>query len=227
MEACVLVWEDDIGWCEQMKNGLAKEGITMQEADNLEALLEGVQKKDYLAAVLSLEQFAEEAKGQRWKAGLSEICKKSRIPVLFVCEGDEGEYELDALNAGAEDYISKEKDIRVFVARVRKSFLKKKWIGKSNTDYPDIYEKFSERQVQVGEKEIYLTPKEAAVFHCFLHGKGEIISRDEILAAAWGKQIPECRRVVDTVVKQLRKKMKETKYHIKSNYKLGYSFEKR
>ena len=60
MEACVLVWEDDIGWCEQMKNGLAKEGITMQEADNLEALLEGVQKKDYLAAVLSLEQFAEE-----------------------------------------------------------------------------------------------------------------------------------------------------------------------
>ncbi|RKI39591.1 DNA-binding response regulator [bacterium D16-51] len=225
MEACVLVWEDDIGWCEQIKKGLANEGIMMQEADNLEVLLEGVQKKKYLAAVLSLEQLAEEAEGQDWEKGLSEICRKSRIPILFVSEREE--YELDALNAGAEDYISKEKDIRILVARLKKSFMKKKWQGKSNTDYSDIYERFSERQVQVGAEEIYLTPKEAAVFHCFLHSRGEIISREEILAAAWGKQMPECRRVVDTVVKQLRQKMKETNYNIKSNYKLGYFLEKR
>lgn len=114
MEACVLVWEDDIGWCEQMKNGLAKEGITMQEADNLEALLEGVQKKDYLAAVLSLEQFAEEAKGQRWKAGLSEICKKAGFRYFSYAKEMKGNMSLMPLMQ-VQRIISAKKKISVFL----------------------------------------------------------------------------------------------------------------
>ena len=222
----VLVWEEDIGWCEKAKKELAKEGIAVQEADSRETLLQGVKEGTHFAVVLSLEQLIEETGGQDWEVELSDICKKSRIPVLFLSDFQKEEYELAALCAGVDDYVAKEKDVRIFVARLKKSFAVKRESGYSNTDYPDIYENFPAHQIQIGARKILLTPKEALVLHCFLHSKGEILSRETILTAAWGKQVPECRRVVDTIVKQLRYKMKETQYVIRSNYKLGYSMER-
>lgn len=222
----VLMWEDDIGWCEKAEKELAKEGITVQEADSREALIRGIEKDTCLAAVISLEQLLEDVNGQEWKTELSDICKVSRIPVFLLSDCKEEKYELDALCAGAEDYFLKEKDIRIFLARLKKGLAKKKELGYSNTDYPDIYENFPVHQVQIDTEKILLTPKEAMVLHCFLHNRNEILSREAILTAAWGTHRPGCSRVVDTVVKQLRYKMKGTEYVIRSNYKIGYSMEK-
>jgi DNA-binding response OmpR family regulator len=92
--------------------------------------------------------------------------------------------------------------------------------------YPDIYEELSCGAVQIGQERIALTPKEAVVFHCLVRSQGELISREEILRAGWGEKLPDCKRVVDTVIKQLRGKLKETQYVIRSKYKLGYLLEK-
>jgi len=222
----VLVWEDDIEWCERAKKELAKEGIAMQEVDNWEMLLEEVRNEVHCAAVLSLEQLMEEFSEQNWKMKLSELCKKSRVPVLLLSDCIREECELVVLCAGADDYIVKEKDIRIFTARLKNSFSKKKEPEYSNTDYPDIYENVPAHQVKIGTRKIPLTPKEMLVFHCFVHSKDKILSREEILSAAWENQMPECRRVVDTIVKQLRYKIRETQYAIRSFYKLGYCLER-
>lgn len=222
----VLVWEDDIGWCERAKKELAKEGIAMREVDHWGMLLEEVQKEVHRAAVLSLEQLMEEFSEQNWEMKLSELCKKSRVPVLLVSDCRQEERELVVLCAGADDYIMKEKDIRIFVTRLKNSFFKKKESEYSNTDYPDIYENISARQIKIGARKIPLTPKEMLVFHCFVHSKDKILSREEILFAVWENHMPKCGRVVDTVVKQLRYKMRETQYAIRSLYKRGYYLER-
>ena len=222
----VLVWEDDIEWCERAKKELAKEGIAMQEVDHWGMLLEEVQKEEYCAVVLSLEQLIEEFLEQNWEMKLSELCKKSRAPVLFLSDCSREERELVVLCAGADDYIMKGKDIRIFAARLKNSFSKKKDSEYSNTDYPDIYENVPAHQIKIGTRKILLTPKEMLVFHCFVHSKDKILSREDILSAAWENQMPKCRRVVDTVVKQLRYKMRETQSAIRSIYKSGYYLER-
>lgn len=226
MKKSVLVWENDIGWCEQIQRALNREGILIKEAESKEALWHSLQEKGCVAVVISLEQLLEAFADGVWESELYNICRSVRGPVLLSSDRQENDYELAALQAGATDYVHREKGIQIFAARLRKSLWRERELKGSNTDYPDIYEMLSLCQVQIGQAKIFLTPKEALVLHCFLHRKGEILSRETILAEAWGEQIPECKRVVDTIVKQLRSKIKETQYVIRSKYKLGYFLEK-
>lgn len=227
MKKSVLVWENDIGWCEQIQKVLEKEGILIKEVDSKESLWHSLQEEGCIALVISLEQLLESFAASVWERELYRICQNIRGPVLLLSDKQGNDYELAVLQAGAADYVHREKGIAIFAARLRKSLWKEKDFKSSNTAYLDIYEMLSFCQVQIGQKKIFLTPKEALVFHCFLHRKGEIISRETILTEVWGEQVPECKRVVDTIVKQLRSKIKETQYVIRSKYKLGYFLEKR
>lgn len=226
MKQSILVWENDIGWCEQIQRALIAENFLVREADGRE-LQQLCRSEGCIALVLSLEQLLEEFGESAWKQELCDICQRVRQPVLVLSGMEENCYELAALQAGAADYVLRQKGIAILLARLKKSVGAAAERMRSNTDYPDIYEMLSDREIQIAQKRISLTQKEAQVFHCLLHAKGEVVSRETILRQGWGEEVPECKRVVDTVIKQLRGKIKETQYVIHSKYKLGYFLEKR
>lgn len=72
-----------------------------------------------------------------------------------------------------------------------------------------------------------LTPKEYAVLDYFFQNRNIVLTREAILNAVWGYDYQGDIRTVDTVIKQLRKKMTTECAYIHSIYGIGYRFEER
>ena len=70
-----------------------------------------------------------------------------------------------------------------------------------------------------------MTPKEYDLLSYFIENENIVLSREVILNAVWGFDYSGDIRTVDTVVKQLRKKMTERAPYIQSVYGVGYRFE--
>ena len=79
------------------------------------------------------------------------------------------------------------------------------------------------QKVYVREEYIETTPKEFELLLFFMENEGMVLSRDRILDAVWGYHYEGDTRTVDTLVKQLRKKLKDGNY-IRSIYGVGYVF---
>ena len=70
-----------------------------------------------------------------------------------------------------------------------------------------------------------LTPKEFALLLYFMQNKNVVLTREAILNAVWGFNYEGDIRTIDTLVKQLRKKMTDEYPYIHSVYGVGYCFE--
>ncbi len=233
----VLLWEGDLGWYEQLESSLEKEGISVQEAESAEDLFLKMKENTYLAILISSEQstcqrrcppgisgknsYCQEEKAQNYLT-LQKICHDSTVPVVLFTDTQEDEEELAALHAGVTDYISRERDMRIIIARLLKNIHIKNFPGQSNTAYPDIWEDLPAQNIRIGGRTVHLTSKEAQVMHILLCAEGRTVSREQILESAWNGRIPKCRRVVDTIIKQIRFKLEKTPYTIRSAYNVGY-----
>ena len=82
-------------------------------------------------------------------------------------------------------------------------------------------------RVFLGEKEIELTPREYDVLHFMTLNEGIVLKRDRILDEIWGIDYNGTDRAVDTIIKQLRLKLKYAGRYISTIYGIGYRFEVR
>lgn len=155
-----------------------------------------------------------------------EICKEiketSNIPVIMMTARDSEYDELQGLDLGAEDYITKPVSLRVLVARVRKALKIDK-----NSSY--FYERlsFDIRTLELiidGEK-IEISPKEGQLLEYLIRNRGFVLSREKILNEVWGFDFYGDDRVVDTLIKRVRKKMGEHSEKIKTLRGMGYIYE--
>ena len=81
------------------------------------------------------------------------------------------------------------------------------------------------QQVFVNGREISVTPKEFALLVYFIQNKNKVMTRETILDAVWGFDYNGDMRTVDTIVKQLRKKLGSECTYIHSVYGIGYCFK--
>lgn len=138
-----------------------------------------------------------------------EIKKQSNIPVIILTAKSEENDEIDAFNSGADDYVSKPFSYPVLMKRV--SVLLKRNL---KAELPFVYEKlsvnFSSHQVLIGEKEIFLTPKEFKVLEFLCKNHGLVMSRQQIIDYINEDESCFCEeRNVDTHIKNMRIKMGE------------------
>jgi DNA-binding response OmpR family regulator len=228
VERDILVWDNDIGWCEMLRKELAKEFMRIKECDSYDSICH----KDALLLVLSVSQLQEAAEEKRmeqkedtWLFLLREICRTIEMPVVLITEKETQEQELAALLSGVWDYVERDKDIRICVKRIFLCLAKEAGNSLSyNSSVPVLDEK--NHRLLIGAKSLFLTEKEYRIFEVLLKNEGEIVSRQELLESVWRTELPNCQRVVDTLIKQLRVKLKETQYVIHSKYRLGYYLSK-
>lgn len=213
----VMVCVDDIGWCEQLRRVLQKEKIEVREVEEAEELLENTAClcKNAACALIVSEM-----------TRLQDICAQGRLPVIFADSMQEDERELQALAFGAADYISRERDMEIFVARLRRYIAAERSGPDSNTAYADIYEELWQRKIRIGERELLLTTKEARLMEQFLERKDAVLTREEMLSAGGGACERQKNRSTDMLVAQLRKKLRTTPYQIRSIYGKGYMLER-
>lgn len=156
-----------------------------------------------------------------------DIIKKIReedldVPVIFTSARDQDLDKIIGLELGSDDYITKPYSPKELVLRVGK-ILKRVYSYESNKVHYETYEIDKDtRVVTENGKEINLTTLEFDLLIMFLNNKNKSFSRDDILRNIWGNDYFGSDRVVDDLVRRLRKKMPNIR--INTLYGFGYRF---
>ncbi len=153
-----------------------------------------------------------------------------RIPILMLTVQDSEEQKVEALEYGADDYITKPFSIRECIARIR-SAVRRAQTPERLEDAPvqigDIQILPRQRNVSKSGRPIHLTKKEYDILHYLMLHAGRAVTYGKLLGVVWGA---EYRNEVDylrTFVRQLRKKIEDDpsnpKYLLTDPY-VGYRF---
>ena len=148
--------------------------------------------------------------------------KDANVPVIFTSARDQDLDKILGLELGSDDYITKPYSSKELVLRVNKIIKRVyKDIQPQLISY-DTYTIDTDKRVVIDnkQKEIKLTTLEFDLLLLFLQNKNKCFSREEILDVVWGKDYFGTDRVVDDLVRRLRKKM--PKLNVNAVYGYGY-----
>ena len=146
--------------------------------------------------------------------------KNNNVPVIFTSARDQDLDRIIGLELGSDDYITKPYSPKELVLRVN-NIIKRVYAEKSEqVKYEKYLVDINKRTVFEDEKEITLTTLEFDLLIMFLNNKGKSFSRDDILKNIWGDDYFGSDRVVDDLVRRLRRKMPNIK--INTIYGFGY-----
>lgn len=144
----------------------------------------------------------------------------SNVPVIFTSARDQDLDKIIGLELGSDDYITKPYSAKELVLRVN-NIIKRVYVHDTPNIYYDSYEIDIDKRVVIEDGiEINLTTLEFDLLMLFLNNKDKSYSRDDILKLIWGDDYFGSDRVVDDLVRRLRKKM--PKLHINTIYGYGY-----
>ncbi|MGH4038620.1 MAG: response regulator transcription factor [Sphaerochaeta sp.] len=215
----ILIVDDEKHIRRLVGDYLTHEGFTVDEAEEGQEALEKLAEDSQFDLVL-LDIRMPKMDGFET---LQRIRSYSEVPVIFLTALDNEKTEIQALNDGAVDYITKPFSFEVLIARIT-NFLKR--------NRPSEMEKFgrlsldrAKSQVYIDSKLVDLTQKEFDILEYLSKNSDRIFSRDILLDRIWGISFYGDERTVDTHIKTLRKKLEDCGSYIKTKRGMGYYFE--
>ena len=154
-----------------------------------------------------------------------DIIKKIReineeIPVIFTSARDKDLDKIIGLELGSDDYITKPYSPKELVLRVNNIIKRVYSKDLQKVTYDKYIIDFDKRIVLLDNKELNLTTLEFDLLYMFITNKNKSFSRDDILSIIWGDGYFGTDRVVDDLVRRLRKKM--PMLNINTIYGYGY-----
>lgn len=204
----ILVVDDEPAIRHALRTPLAGLGFAVVEASRGEEAIQSLLSQRFDAVLLDLNM-----PGIGGMETLRRIRKRQpRLPVLVLTVQEAEDKKVEALESGADDYITKPFSMRECVARVRAAVRRSRAPEKTE-DAPIIAGEIQmaplKRLVTKSGRPIRLTPKEYAILQCLMNHAGQVVTYSRLLAAVWG---PEYRQEVDylrTFIRQLRKKIED------------------
>jgi two-component system, OmpR family, KDP operon response regulator KdpE len=154
-----------------------------------------------------------------------------RMAVLMLTVRDHEDDKVEALEAGADDYVTKPFPVRELVARVRAA------VRRSHTAPTDGNRVITignitvdplRRRVQKGGETVHLTPKEFDLLHYLMKHAGLPIMHARLLNAVWGPEYGGELEYLRTFIRQLRKKLEDDAAHpvyLLTDSHIGYRFK--
>ncbi|MBL8206307.1 MAG: response regulator transcription factor [Blastocatellia bacterium] len=159
-----------------------------------------------------------------------EIRKTSQAPIIVLSVKGEEHSKVEALDAGADDYITKPFGIDELMARVRAA-LRRVPVNaeqpQSHLSEGDFVIDLAARKILVRQHEIHLTPKEFDLLVYLFQHRGKVLTHRTLLAAIWGGNYTEQTEYLRVFVGQLRKKIEADPAHpqyILTEPWVGYRF---
>ena len=155
---------------------------------------------------------------------LKQIRRESDVPVIMVSARESEMDQLNGFYAGADNYITKPFLLSVLKEQIN-ALLSRTFSRVEFLERGAIKINVKLRRVYIDGQEIVTTPKEYDLLIYFINNEKIVLSRDQILDKVWGLDYFGDFRTVDTIIKQLRKKLTDKHPYIKSMYGVGYYFE--
>ncbi|HZB88485.1 MAG TPA: response regulator transcription factor [Terracidiphilus sp.] len=153
-----------------------------------------------------------------------------RLPVLMVTVRDSEEEKVEALELGADDYVTKPFSMRELIARIRTAH-RRVHAPARHEDAPieigDIRLTPAHRAVTRRGQPIHLTRKEYDILYCLMSRAGRVITYARLLTAVWGADCREEVEYLRTFVRQLRKKIEDdpsNPTYLLTDVYVGYRF---
>jgi len=201
----ILVVDDESQIARVLRRGLSARGYEVQTAsDGEEALTVFAQwVPDLVITDLSMPQM-----------GGLELCrhlrKISQVPVIVLSVKGEERTKVEALDAGADDYVTKPFGIDELLARVRAALRRAPEVTTrelKETAVGDFHVDLEARTVSVRGQAVHLTPKEYELLVYLIRHAGKVLTHRALLGAIWGGDYTEQTEYLRVFIGQLRKKI--------------------
>jgi len=150
-----------------------------------------------------------------------------QIPVVVCSALNSEENVSDILRAGADDFIAKPIRYMEFMARIH-ALLRRRKPRQSQLQFGSIEIDLEGRRIRLGGAEVDLTQREFELAVILLRNVGRVLSREELLAGVWAREVDVDTRTVDTHASRLRKKLGlagESGLMLSSVYGQGYRLD--
>lgn len=159
------------------------------------------------------------------------VRERSRIPIIVLSVKGEEAIKVQALDAGADDYVTKPFSVNELLARVRAT-LRRTMVPETPEnaviDIGDFRIDVPGRQVEFKKEEVRLTPKEFDLLVYLARHPGKVVTHRALLAAVWGPNSVEQPEYLRVFIGHLRKKLEpdesKPRYIITEPW-VGYRFE--
>jgi two-component system, OmpR family, KDP operon response regulator KdpE len=221
----ILIVDDESQIARVLRTSLSSHGYDIRVANDGETALEIM--KDWSPDLVITDLAMPNMDGL-------ELCRrlraKTQIPIIVLSVRGEERTKVKALDAGADDYMTKPFGIEELLARVR-AHLRRVQTEESELDPIDAGDFKIDpgaRSVLVKDRAVHLTPKEFDLLIYLARHAGKVVTHRALLAAVWGGQSTEQVEYLRVFVAQLRKKLEpspNSPRYIVTDPWVGYRFE--
>ena len=152
-------------------------------------------------------------------------------PVIVLSARTDSMDKVEALDAGADDYVTKPFGMDEFLARLRAAV--RRGAAASETDQPVVETSsftvdLAAKKVTRGGQEIHLTPTEWGMLEMLVRNRGKLVGREELLKEVWGPAYAKETHYLRVYLAQLRRKLEADPSHPKhllTEAGMGYRFQ--
>ena len=216
----ILIVEDDPNIRKLVRVNLVKRGYTVNEAEDSHQAITLFQEKPVDLVLLDLVL-----------PGLSgvDVCAwmraRSNIPIIILSARSEEDLKVAALDAGADDYVTKPFGQEELLARVR-AFLRRTYVSAKTSEtmiqIGELLIDLEARRVFIGKRDLHLTRTEYAILAVLAQHLDAIVTHDELIAQVWGSEYRGSNHYLHTYLGRLRKKLGDYSELLETVPGMGY-----
>jgi len=222
----ILIVDDEPAIRRALRPPLLELGFQIAEASRGEEALQALRAATYDAVLLDINMPG---------IGGIETLKRiraiaPRLPVLVLTVRDQEEDKVQALELGADDYVTKPFSTRELIARIRAAVRRVSAPARPE-DAPieigEIYLDPAKRRITKRGTVLHLTRKEFDILYCLMTRAGRVVTYAKLLTAVWGADCREEVEYLRTFVRQLRKKIEDdpsNPVYLLTDVYVGYRF---
>jgi two-component system KDP operon response regulator KdpE len=219
----VLVCDDEPQILRALKVILREAGFEPVPAETVEEALDAAAVRPPDAAIVDL--VLPDGDGVDVVRGLREW---SQMPVLVLSAIGDEEAKVRALEAGADDYVTKPFGPRELVARLEAALRRVgAGAGEPAITVGDLEIDLAARRVLVAGEEVHLTPTEWGLLKMFVSNRGRLLTHRALLIEVWGPEYADDNHVLRGQIANLRRKIEpgEGPRYIRTDAGIGYRFD--
>ena len=145
-----------------------------------------------------------------------DVCRAIRVerqidvPIIVLSAHGEEQIKVQALDLGADDYLTKPFGVAELLARMRVALRRAgggRPVGQAVLQHGDLRMDLERREVSVAGRPVHLTPKEYDMLHYLLTHVGKLVTHTALLRAVWGPEYADARPYLHVFIGQLRRKL--------------------
>lgn len=230
MNQKILIVDDETSIRGMLRMALETNGFSVDEANNAKNAQDRIQQQ--MPDLLLLDWMMPGTSGVELVRRLRKEDKTRQLPIIMLTAKDGDDHSIQALDTGADDFVTKPFSPKALVARV-KAMLRRMENSVENytlgekIEAGDISIDMASHKATIIDKALELSPTEFRLLTFFCSNVGRVFSRNQLLNQVWGESVYVEDRTVDVHIRRLRKILEpfNVDQYIQTVRGVGYRFD--